>query len=135
LPVYEHWVDFCSLSVQSFIDQNRSEKVNSISTTRNSNAIEIDELPDDPVDTQVYSRGGSNLKSRFSGPIRRFSRAEVGPTFLRHWNCHYILAKDIQCAIPFVGHQQQQNFHCRNLTKTHGRAATGNAHAGGAKIQ
>ncbi|KAL3088343.1 hypothetical protein niasHT_023903 [Heterodera trifolii] len=50
LPDTNDWDDFCSNHVQSFVDQNRSEKVLSISTTnRSSNAIEIDELPDDSI--------------------------------------------------------------------------------------
>nr|CAD2169029.1 unnamed protein product [Meloidogyne enterolobii] len=48
--VYEKWHDFCTSSVQSFIDQNRSEKINSISVSgRTSNFIEVDELPNDNV--------------------------------------------------------------------------------------
>uniref|UniRef100_A0A914HG28 Uncharacterized protein n=1 Tax=Globodera rostochiensis TaxID=31243 RepID=A0A914HG28_GLORO len=50
LPDTNDWDEFCSSYVQSFVDQNRSEKVLSISTTnRSSNAIEIDELPDDNI--------------------------------------------------------------------------------------
>uniref|UniRef100_A0A1I8B6V3 Uncharacterized protein n=1 Tax=Meloidogyne hapla TaxID=6305 RepID=A0A1I8B6V3_MELHA len=49
-PDYEKWHDFCTSSVQSFIDQNRSEKINSISVSgRASNFIEVDELPNDNV--------------------------------------------------------------------------------------
>lgn len=48
--VYEKWHDFCTSSVQSFIDQNRSEKINSISVSaRTSNFIEVDELPNDNI--------------------------------------------------------------------------------------
>lgn len=128
MPEYEHWMDFCSLSVQSFIDQNRSEKVNSISTTRNSNVIEIDELPDDNVlnmpgstDPQVIHECKQNIFKHFSEHIWGFPRVKIGPNVPErwNWNCQYILAEDLHdCAILWDGHQQQ-NFYGRYFAKTH----------------
>lgn len=54
MPDYEEWSEFSSHVVESFADRNRSDKVLS-TTTRSSNAIEIDEIKDIPFFMEAVS--------------------------------------------------------------------------------